>query len=119
MERILSIINIFTNLIKLEHHRNFLESCKGCSIIPVGLLLKKVPSLVGTPSLEFQESWDNVLESAQSQLLALLVIQYRELLIGEEEKAFHHLSAVRASLTKEELAHVQEQMESTLPEKTT
>ena len=37
--------------------------------LPVGLLLKKVPSLVGTPSLEFQESWDNVLESAQSQLL--------------------------------------------------
>eukprot|EP00795_Rhopilema_esculentum_P014500 gene14500-biopygen4278 len=69
-----------------------------------------VPSLVGTPSLEFQESWDNVLESAQSQLLVLLVIQYRELLIGEKEKAFHHLTAVRASLTKEELAPVQEQL---------
>ena len=50
MERTISIINKFNNLIKLEHHQHFLEFCKGVNVAPVGFRIKKIPSLVGTVS---------------------------------------------------------------------
>ena len=42
MERTISIINSFINLIKLEHHRNFLEFCNAENVVPFGLWTKKV-----------------------------------------------------------------------------
>ena len=53
MEGTLLILNSFTNLTKLEHHRNFFEFCKGVNVIPTGLSLKKIPSLCGKASPNF------------------------------------------------------------------
>ena len=70
MERTILIINTFTNLIKLEHHHNFLEFCHAASVVPFGLRIKKAPSMMGAPSAEFSESWNGILHQAQASLVA-------------------------------------------------
>ena len=74
----MSIINSFINLIKLEHHRNFLEFCNAENVVPFGLRIKKVPSLLGRPCEDFEQSWKDILDTAQGQLMTLLIVQYRE-----------------------------------------
>ena len=112
MERTLQILNSFNNLTKLEHHRCFLEFCKTVNVIPTGLRLKKTPSLLGKPSDDFEETWKNILATAQDQLLTLLIIQYRDQLQGALNKAYENLRKVRQELTREELDHIREQVKT-------
>ena len=100
MERTLLIINSFTNLTKLEHHRNFLEFCKGVNVIPTGLSWKKVPSLFGKASPNFEETWQGILTTAQEQLLTLLMIQYRDSLAKTYGNAYETLQRERRNLSK-------------------
>ena len=83
MERIILIINTFANLLKLEHHRNFLEFCHAASTVPFGLRIKKTPSTIGAPSAECSESWNGILHQVQASLVVLLVINYRDSLEKE------------------------------------
>ena len=79
MEQILTILNTFNNLIMLEHHRNFLECCISHNLVPFDLRLKKTPSIHGKASAKFQATWSEILIVAQSQLLSLILLQYRDL----------------------------------------
>ena len=106
MERTISVISTFINLVKLEHHRSFLEFCNAENVIPFGLRLKKVPSLLGKSSECFNQSWRNVLDTAQSQLMTLLIIQYREQLEVSKNSAYELLRRVRPNLNREELEHI-------------
>ena len=112
MERTLLILNSFNNLTKLEHHRSFLEFCKTVNVIPLGLRLKKTPSLLGKPSADFEETWKNILGTAQEQLLTLLLIQYRDQLEVTVNRAYEILRKSREELTREELDHIREQVKS-------
>ena len=110
MERTILIINTFTNLIKLEHHRNFLEFCHAASAVPFGLRIKKTPSMMGAPSAEFSESWNGILHQAQASLVALLVINYRDSLEKEHDRAYDLLRTSRSQLTQQEMEHIKEQL---------
>ena len=113
MERTKSIINTFINLSKLEHHHNFLEFCKNTNIVPLGLQLKKSPSLFGLASEEFGECWRQILDTAQSQLLTLLLLQYRERLPGAQKTAYDILKLFRPDLTRDELEHIRDRVQKT------
>ena len=113
MERTISIINTFINLCKLEHHHNFLEFCKNTNIVPLGLQLKKSPSLFGLASEDFGECWRQILDTAQSQLLTLLLLQYRERLPGAQKTAYDILQQVRQGLTRDELEHIRDRVQET------
>ena len=110
MERTISIINSFINLIKLEHHRNFLEFCNAENVVPFGLRIKKVPSLLGRPCEDFEQSWKDILDTAQGQLMTLLIVQYREQLAASKVHAYELLRRARSNLTKEELEHITDQV---------
>ena len=69
MERTLLVIRVFSSLIKVEHHRSFLEFCRYNNTIPVGLRLKKSSSCYGERNFEFEDSWNNVLQATEKQLL--------------------------------------------------
>ena len=112
MERTLLILNSFNNLTKLEHHRCFLEFCKTVNVIPVGLRLKKAPSLLGKPSDDFETTWGNILATAQDQLLTLLLIQYRDQTEGTYRRAYEILQRTRHELTREEMDHIRGQIRS-------
>ena len=113
MERTISIINTFINLSKLEYHHNFLEFGKNADIVPLGLQLKKSPSLFGLASQDFGECWRQVLETAQSQLLTLLLLQYRDRLPGAQKAAYDILQQFRLDLTREELEHIRDRIQET------
>ena len=110
MERTISIISIFTNLIKLEHHRNFLEFCNAINVVPLGLHLKKTPSMMGAPSADFNESWNEVLHQAQASLLTLLILHYRDRLEKDIDRAYSLLTSMREKFTQQEMQHVKEQL---------
>ena len=86
MERTMLIVNTFINVIMLEHHKNFLEFCNSSKAVPFGLRIKKTPSMMGTSSPEFSETWNGILRYAETSLLALLVISYRDRLDVEKDK---------------------------------
>ena len=110
MERTILIINTFANLIKMEHHRSFLEFCNVVNVVPLGLHLKKTPSMMGAPSEDFLETWSGVLKEAQTSLLTLLIIHYRDRLEKDTGQAYHLLTSLRMEFTKQEMEHVREQL---------
>ena len=110
MERVQLIINTFTKLLKLEHHRSFLESCNAVNVVPVGLRIKKSSSCIGEESQELGKSWRSILSVAESQLLTLLILHYRECLREAEEGAYGILRRERPQLTREEMEHVRERL---------
>ena len=57
MERIILVIQAFCKLIKLEHHRSFLEFCIKTDTIPIGLQIKKTFSCHVPVSDGLKESW--------------------------------------------------------------
>ena len=109
MERTLTILNTFNNLIKLEHHRNFLECCRSHNLVPFDLRLKKTPSVRGKASADFQETLSKILKVAQSQLLSLILLQYRDQREKSMRAANDLLSRERSKITVEEMEHIRTQ----------
>ena len=70
----MSVIYSFSKLIRLKHHRNFLQFCSKMNIVPLGLQIRKKFSCHG-PVLEgFEERWKSAVTTAEKQLLTLLIL---------------------------------------------
>ena len=66
--------------------------------------------MMGAPSAEFSESWNGILYQAQASLVALLVINYRDSLEKEHDRAYDLLSTSRSQLTQQEMERIKEQL---------
>ena len=110
MERTLLVIRVFSSLIKVEHHRSFLEFCRYNNTIPVGLRLKKSSSCYGERNFEFEDSWNNVLQATEKQLLSILLLRYREDVVRIEANAQEVIDNHRRYLSREEMVHIRERL---------
>ena len=78
MGRVSLIIDTFTTLLKLEHHRNFLESCNVITVVPFGLRTKKLSSCLGEESQQSVDSLRSILAVSESQLVTLMILHDRK-----------------------------------------
>ena len=81
---------LFQKSIRYSHHKeNYLRSLQE-GIPPVGLRLKKKPAFVGI-SEDFQTKWDDVLHTAEMNLVQLLNVESRKVIAKLYKNTDDHL----------------------------
>ena len=83
-------------------HISFLETCKQFNVYPSGLVLKKRP-FISFVSKELIASWEETIQTSQSQLLETLLMGINEKLIDFERTFWSDLTDIVKTVENDQL----------------